>query len=128
MATQFSTYKHHISLYTRASSIIQKYSMSFKFDWSPFLINDENFDSISAVLTKALNRGPKPEAVVGHIKLKNLNVGSIPPRLHLVEVTDITDDSFKGKFRIEYDGNASISLQTFVEVCILPLFIESLDI
>lgn len=90
--------------------------MSFKFDWSPFLINDDNFESISEVLTKALNRGPKPEAVVGDVKLKNLNVGTVPPRLHLAEVADITDDSFRGTFRIEYDGDASISLQTFVEV------------
>lgn len=90
--------------------------MSFKFDWSPFLINDDNYDSISQVLTKALNRGPKPEAVVGDIKLNHLHLGNMPPRLHLVEVSDITDDCFRGAFRIEYDGDASISLQTFVEV------------
>lgn len=91
--------------------------MSFKFDWSPFLINDSNYDSLSEVLTKALNRGPKPDAVEGDIKLKHLHVGNAPPRLHLAEVSAITDDSFRGIFRVEYDGDASISLQTFVEVC-----------
>lgn len=102
--------------------------MSFKLDWSPFLINDTNFASISTVLTKALNRGPKPEAVVGDISLKHLNVGTVPPRLHLVEVSDITDDSFRGTFQIEYDGDASISLQTSVEVRYTVCLFESAEL
>jgi hypothetical protein len=93
--------------------------MSFKFDWSPFLINPTNIDSISSALSKALNRGPKSPAIVGETKLKHLHLGHVPPALHLIEVSDITDDSFRGRFRVEYKGDASISLQTFVEVSAL---------
>lgn len=89
--------------------------MSFKFSWDPNLINSSNFKQIASVLEVSLSRGPKPKGVVGDISVEDLQLGDIPPRLHMIEISELKTDRFKGVFSMVYNGNASITLSTYVQ-------------
>lgn len=89
--------------------------MSFKFSWNPGLINSSNFKQIAAVLEEGLKKGPKPEGVIGDVTVDDIQLGSIAPRLQMIEVTELDTDQFKGVFYMVYDGDASITMHTQVE-------------
>ncbi|KAJ1993736.1 ERMES complex subunit [Dimargaris cristalligena] len=88
--------------------------MSFKFNWSNF--SEAFYEEARQLLTNALNNGNLPDSIVDRIEVKELNLGSQPPELDILEVGDLGEDRFRGLFRIVYQGDAHIALQTKVQV------------
>ncbi|KAJ2077960.1 ERMES complex subunit [Coemansia sp. RSA 988] len=88
--------------------------MSFKFNWGGFppAFNEEAL----AMLTQALNKGGnKPPNLVGPITAKELDLGSIPPQLDILEISELEEDRFRAMFRMKYEGDGYLVLQTQVQ-------------
>ena len=62
--------------------------MSFNFEWpSPF---SPSFHAQAlSLLTSALNRGPKPKVIADDIEVTELNMGSVPPDLEILEIGEL---------------------------------------
>lgn len=67
------------------------------------------------MLTTALNKTPKPPIIVDDILVTELNLGSVPPDLEILEVGDLAEDRFRGIFKITYSGDAFLTLKTRVQ-------------
>ncbi|KAJ3197248.1 ERMES complex subunit [Irineochytrium annulatum] len=66
-------------------------------------------------LAVALNKGDKPANIVDHIDVKELNMGTKPPDLEILEIGDLAEERFRGIFKLVYTGDASVVLQTKVQ-------------
>ncbi|KAG5438729.1 hypothetical protein PCANB_002449 [Pneumocystis canis] len=81
--------------------------MAFHFSWnkefSPSFIAKACF-----LLSYALNKGKKLPIIVDKIDVKELNMGSIPPELEILEIGDLAEDRFRGLFKLKYSGDAYI--------------------
>ncbi|KAK9247833.1 hypothetical protein V1506DRAFT_530801 [Lipomyces tetrasporus] len=95
--------------------------MSFQFSW-PFATEDNFYPKAKALLTEALNKGTKPPIIVDTIHVKDLNLGTKPPKLEILEIGDLADDRFRGVFKLTYNGDAFMSLQTLVEANPLNIY------
>ncbi len=92
-------------------------SMAFKFNWSPLTADANFYDRARELLTAALNnKTPKPPIIVDDIIVRELNLGSVPPELEILEVGDLAEDRFRGIFKMCYSGDAYLTLQTRVQV------------
>lgn len=96
--------------------------MAFNFNWSP-LIADTN--RVRDMLTSALNRSPKPPIIVDNILVNELNLGSTPPELEILEIGDLAEDRFRGIFRMSYTGDAYLTLKTKVQVNPLKTYLST---
>lgn len=67
------------------------------------------------LLTTALNKSPKPPIIVDDIIVTELNLGSIPPELEILEIGDLAEDRFRGIFKMSYAGDAYLTLRTRVQ-------------
>lgn len=67
------------------------------------------------LLTTALNKSPKPPIIVDDIIVTELNLGSIPPELEILEIGDLAEDRFRGIFKMSYSGDAFLTLKTRVQ-------------
>jgi distribution and morphology protein 34 len=91
--------------------------MAFKFNWSPLTADANFYDRARELLTAALNnKTPKPPIIVDDIIVRELNLGSVPPELEILEVGDLAEDRFRGIFKMCYSGDAFLTLQTRVQV------------
>lgn len=98
--------------------------MSFKFNWNCF--NEQNFYSrAKKLLTDALNKSNKPPIIVDKIVVEDLSLGDKPPKLEILEIGDLADDRFRGIFKLNYNGNGSITLATKVEANPLNVYAEN---
>ncbi|PLW10004.1 hypothetical protein PCANC_09546 [Puccinia coronata f. sp. avenae] len=88
--------------------------MSFEFKWPKF--SPSFYDHAKHVLSTALNKGDKPAIIADRIEVNQLDMGTIPPDLEILEIGDLGRDRFRGIFRMTYAGDASIRLQTKVQV------------
>ncbi|POW12697.1 hypothetical protein PSHT_08001 [Puccinia striiformis] len=88
--------------------------MSFEFKWPQFL--PLFYDHAKQLLSTALNKGNKPAIIADPIEVNQLDMGTIPPDLEILEIGDLGRDRFRGIFRMTYAGDASIRLQTKVQV------------
>jgi distribution and morphology protein 34 len=86
--------------------------MAFNFNWSP-LIGDTA--RAREMLTAALNKSPKPPIIVDDILVNELNLGSVPPELEILEIGDLAEDRFRGIFKMSYAGDAYLTLKTRVQ-------------
>ncbi|KAI4716338.1 hypothetical protein E4T48_07442 [Aureobasidium sp. EXF-10727] len=86
--------------------------MAFNFNWSP-LIGDTS--RARDMLTTALNKSPKPPIIVDDIIVNELNLGSVPPELEILEIGDLAEDRFRGIFKMSYAGDAYLTLKTRVQ-------------
>ncbi|KAJ1736339.1 ERMES complex subunit [Coemansia sp. Benny D160-2] len=99
--------------------------MSFKFNWDgfPSELNEEALD----MLTQALNKGgSKPPNLVGPIIAKELDLGSTPPQLDILEISELEEDRFRAMFRMKYEGDGFLVLQTKVQANPLRLPVSEL--
>jgi len=87
--------------------------MAFKFNWTTF---DKQFiDEAQDKLTEALNKGITNQ-MIGTIKVKELNMGTKAPDLEVMEIGDLSEEKFKGIFKITYQGDAYIVIQATVQI------------
>nr|CAG8437423.1 5831_t:CDS:2 [Entrophospora candida] len=84
--------------------------MAFKFNWPDF--TTEFIEQAKQLLTTALNKSNKPANIVDHIVVKDLNMGTKPPELEVMEIGELAVDKFKGIFKLIYSGDAHLTLQT----------------
>ncbi|KAJ3269466.1 ERMES complex subunit [Terramyces sp. JEL0728] len=87
--------------------------MSFRVNWPSF--SSDFIGKATEQLTTALNTGKKPENIVGDITVTALNMGTKPPDLEILEISELIQDRFKGIFKLQYQGDASIVVQTQVQ-------------
>ncbi|KAI8453059.1 hypothetical protein BY996DRAFT_6414968 [Phakopsora pachyrhizi] len=99
--------------------------MSFEFKWPDFsdsfydhaksLLCNASHHSYKLTFPSALNKGEKPPIIADRIQVEQLDMGTIPPELEILEIGDLGTDRFRGIFRMIYAGDASICLQTKVQ-------------
>ncbi|KAK2740639.1 ERMES complex subunit [Myotisia sp. PD_48] len=89
--------------------------MAFNFNWSPLMADAGFYTRAQDLLTAALNKSPKPPIIVGDIAVTELNLGSVPPELEILEVGDLAEDRFRGIFKMSYSGDAFLTLKTCVQ-------------
>ncbi|KAI5474211.1 mitochondrion organization and biogenesis-related protein, partial [Pseudohyphozyma bogoriensis] len=87
--------------------------MSFQFEWPTF--SEGFYSDAREMLEQALNKGTKPPIIADRIEVKELNMGTVPPELEILEIGDLSTDRFRGIFRLTYAGDAFIVLQTKVQ-------------
>lgn len=100
--------------------------MAFNFNWSPLTADEDFYQRARDLLTTALNKSPKPPIIVDDILVTELNLGSVPPELEILEIGDLAEDRFRGIFKMCYSGDAFLTLRTRVQV--RSYFISSLSI
>ncbi|PKS11955.1 hypothetical protein jhhlp_001251 [Lomentospora prolificans] len=89
--------------------------MAFNFNWSPLAADAEFYNRAKDLLTRALNKSPKPPIIVDDILVSDFNLGSTPPDLEILEIGDLAEDRFRGIFKMCYSGDASVTLKTRVQ-------------
>ncbi|ANB14434.1 Mitochondrial distribution and morphology protein 34 [Sugiyamaella lignohabitans] len=94
--------------------------MSFKFNWS-FFNKDSLLDQTSEVFKVAMNKGIKPDIIIGDMAVDKFELGTVPPSLEILEIGDLAEDKFRGIFKLEYAGDASLSIKTQVQANPLAL-------
>ncbi|KAJ5745202.1 hypothetical protein N7520_010384 [Penicillium odoratum] len=89
--------------------------MAFNFNWSPLMADAGFYTRAQELLTAALNKSPKPPIIVDDIIVTELNLGSMPPDLEILEIGDLAEDRFRGIFKMSYSGDAFLTLKTRVQ-------------
>ena len=77
------------------------------------------------MLTSSLNKSPKPPIIVDDIVVNELNLGSNPPSLEILEIGDLAEDRFRGIFKVRYEGDAYLTLKTRVQANPLNTFLST---
>lgn len=90
--------------------------MAFNFNWSPLTADADFYARARDLLTKALNKSPKPPIIVDDILVSEFNLGTVPPDLEILEIGDLAEDRFRGIFKMTYSGDAFLTLKTRVQV------------
>ncbi|KAF3938234.1 hypothetical protein ABW19_dt0204761 [Dactylella cylindrospora] len=99
--------------------------MAFNFNWHPLTADPEFYSRAKDLLTAALNKSPKPPIIVSDILVTELNLGTTPPDLEILEIGDLADDRFRGIFKMEYSGDAFLTLQTRVQANPLNTYLST---
>ena len=99
--------------------------MAFNFNWSPLTADAEFYSRARDLLTKALNKSPKPPIIVDDILVSEFNLGTVPPDLEILEIGDLAEDRFRGIFKMTYAGDAYLTLKTRVQVRCWQLCLET---
>jgi mitochondrial distribution and morphology protein 34 len=96
--------------------------MAFNFNWSPLIADTER---VRDMLTNSLNKSPKPPIIVDDIIVNELNLGSTPPELEILEIGDLAEDRFRGIFKMSYTGDAYLTLKTRVQANPLQTYLST---
>jgi len=96
--------------------------MAFNFNWSPLIADTSRARDM---LTTALNKSPKPPIIVDDIIVTELNLGSTPPELEILEIGDLAEDRFRGIFKMSYTGDAFLTLKTRVQANPLHTYLST---
>lgn len=88
--------------------------MSFKVDWNS-LETDALRTWTKELLEDALNSGKRPNILALEIRIKDLNFGKLAPDFEILEIGDLDKDRFRGIFKLNYDGDFHLTLNTKVE-------------
>ncbi|KAI0195011.1 mitochondrial distribution and morphology protein 34 [Astrocystis sublimbata] len=99
--------------------------MAFNFNWSPLAADAEFYKRAQELLTDALNKNPKPPIIVDDILVTELNLGSVPPELEILEIGDLAEDRFRGIFKMCYSGDAFLTLRTRVQANPLNTYLSA---
>ncbi|KAI1268673.1 mitochondrial distribution and morphology protein 34 [Xylariaceae sp. FL1019] len=99
--------------------------MAFNFNWSPLTADAEFYKRAQELLTNALNKSPKPPIIVDDIFVTELNLGSVPPDLEILEIGDLAEDRFRGIFKMCYSGDAFLTLRTRVQANPLNTYLSA---
>ncbi|KAF2821892.1 mitochondrial distribution and morphology protein 34 [Ophiobolus disseminans] len=96
--------------------------MAFNFNWSPLIADTSRARDM---LTTALNKSPKPPIIVDDIIVTELNLGTTPPELEILEIGDLAEDRFRGIFKMSYTGDAFLTLKTKVQANPLKTYLSN---
>jgi len=96
--------------------------MAFNFNWSPLMADTSRARDM---LTAALNKSPKPPIIVDDIIVTELNLGTTPPELEILEIGDLAEDRFRGIFKMSYAGDAFLTLKTKVQANPLKTYLST---
>ncbi|KAI4128038.1 MAG: hypothetical protein LQ338_002929 [Usnochroma carphineum] len=99
--------------------------MAFNFNWSPLTADASFYTRAQELLTAALNKYPKPPIIVDDIIANELNLGSVPPDLEILEIGDLAEDRFRGIFKMCYTGDAFLTLKTRVQANPLNTYLST---
>ncbi|KAL8910287.1 MAG: hypothetical protein Q9171_004410 [Xanthocarpia ochracea] len=99
--------------------------MAFNFNWSPLTADASFYTRAQELLTTALNKYPKPPIIVDDIIVNELNLGSVPPDLEILEIGDLAEDRFRGIFKMCYAGDAYLTLKTRVQANPLNTYLST---
>ncbi|KAL9610461.1 MAG: hypothetical protein Q9167_004834 [Letrouitia subvulpina] len=99
--------------------------MAFNFNWSPLTADASFYTRAQELFTAALNKSPKPPIIVDDILVNELNLGSVPPDLEILEVGDLAEDRFRGIFKMCYSGDAFLTLKTRVQANPLNTYLST---
>ncbi|KAI9723257.1 MAG: hypothetical protein M1812_001139 [Candelaria pacifica] len=99
--------------------------MAFNFNWSPLTADSLFYSRARELLTTALNKSPKPPIIVDDILVNELNLGSVPPELEILEIGDLAEDRFRGIFKMCYTGDAFLTLKTRVQANPLNTYLST---
>lgn len=99
--------------------------MAFNFNWSPLAADADFYNRAKDLLTRALNKSPKPPIIVDDILVSDFNLGSTPPDLEILEIGDLAEDRFRGIFKMCYSGDASVTLNTRVQANPMNTYLNS---
>ncbi|KAJ4141461.1 ERMES complex subunit [Fusarium equiseti] len=99
--------------------------MAFNFNWSPLTADADFYARARDLLTKALNKSPKPPIIVDDILVSEFNLGTVPPDLEILEIGDLAEDRFRGIFKMTYSGDAFLTLKTRVQANPLNTYLYS---
>ncbi|KAL8848205.1 MAG: hypothetical protein Q9221_006774 [Calogaya cf. arnoldii] len=99
--------------------------MTFNFNWSPLTADASFYTRAQELLTTALNKYPKPPIIVDDIIVNELNLGSVPPDLEILEIGDLAEDRFRGIFKMCYTGDAYLTLKTRVQANPLNTYLST---
>ncbi|KAM0347160.1 hypothetical protein ACHAPU_005101 [Fusarium lateritium] len=99
--------------------------MAFNFNWSPLTADADFYSRARDLLTKALNKSPKPPIIVDDILVSEFNLGTVPPDLEILEIGDLAEDRFRGIFKMTYSGDAFLTLKTRVQANPLNTYLYS---
>ena len=88
--------------------------MSFRITWPTF--SADFLALATAQLTTALNKGEKPANIVDDIVVKELHMGTKPPDLEILEIGELSEERFRGIFKLTYSGDGFVVLQAKVQV------------
>ncbi|KAH6693695.1 mitochondrial distribution and morphology protein 34 [Plectosphaerella plurivora] len=99
--------------------------MAFNFNWSPLAADEDFYQRARDLLTTALNKSPKPPIIVDDIFVTELNLGSVPPDLEILEIGDLAEDRFRGIFKMSYSGDAFLTLKTRVQANPMNTYLSS---
>ncbi|KAI4150559.1 MAG: hypothetical protein LQ340_003997 [Diploschistes diacapsis] len=99
--------------------------MAFNFNWSPLTADASFYTRAQELLTVALNKYPKPPIIVDDILVNELNLGSVPPDLEILEIGDLAEDRFRGIFKMCYSGDAFLTLKTRVQANPLNTYLST---
>ncbi|PJF17979.1 Mitochondrial distribution and morphology protein 34 [Paramicrosporidium saccamoebae] len=87
--------------------------MAFCFNWPDF--DPVVVERARGELETALNRGSKPSNICDVIRVRSLHLGTQPPELEILEIGELSEDRFRGIFKLTYGGDARVVLQTKVQ-------------
>lgn len=88
--------------------------MSFSFTWPIF--SSEFLAKARDQLSVALSNGKAREQnIVDNITVTSLSMGKKPPELEILEIGDLSEERFKGIFKLVYTGDASVVVQTRIQ-------------
>lgn len=99
--------------------------MAFNFNWSPLAADTHFYNRAKDLLTRALNKSPKPPIIVDDILVSDFNLGCVPPDLEILEIGDLAEDRFRGIFKMCYSGDASVTLKTRVQANPMNTYLNS---
>ncbi len=85
----------------------------FKIHFSKF--NADVNNKIIEKLTNALNQKNKPQQIVDDIVVEELELGTLPPQIEILEVGELDLSRFKGIFKVDYNGDAFIVIRTKIQ-------------
>lgn len=94
--------------------------MSFLFNWK-FFDPETLYSQVKEIMVETMNKGPTPDVIVDDILVSEFDFGSVPPSLEMLEIGDLGLDDFRGIFKLDYAGDARLSLTTTVEANPLSL-------
>lgn len=86
--------------------------MSIKINWPKF--SSKFIDKAKEQLSSALNRGQKPQNI-GLISVIDLVMGKTAPELEILDIGDLTEDRFRGTFKLVYAADSYLVIQTKVQ-------------